>query len=207
MTGIYKITNPKGKIYIGQSIDIENRFKQYLNLHTVKQIKLDRSLIKHGYENHIFEIIEECEESELNNKERYYQEFYDCVNNGLNCKYVQSNEKSGKLSDETKQKIINSLIGRKHSEETKKLIGSYHKNKIISEDTKLKMRNNNLGKILSEEHKRKISESVSKLILNTQTGIFYYSCKEASFIFNIKTSTLRSKLNGIYKNNTDLIYV
>ena len=29
MIGIYKITNPKGKIYIGQSINIENRFKVY----------------------------------------------------------------------------------------------------------------------------------------------------------------------------------
>ena len=29
MIGIYKITNPSGKIYIGQSINIENRKKIY----------------------------------------------------------------------------------------------------------------------------------------------------------------------------------
>jgi group I intron endonuclease len=207
MIGIYKITNPKGKIYIGQSIDIEKRFKQYQNLHTVKQIKLDRSLIKYGYDNHIFELIEECIESELNNRERYYQEYYNSVNNGLNCKYVQSDEKSGKLSKETKTKIIKALIGRKHSEETKKLIGSYHKNKIVSDETREKMRNNNLGKIISDEQKRKVSEKLSKLVLDLSTGIFYYSVKEASYIFNININTLRSKLNGTLKNNTNLIYV
>lgn len=30
--GIYKITNPKGKSYIGQSINIYRRFKEYKNL-------------------------------------------------------------------------------------------------------------------------------------------------------------------------------
>ena len=29
MIGIYKITNPKGKVYIGQSIDINRRFNEY----------------------------------------------------------------------------------------------------------------------------------------------------------------------------------
>ncbi len=32
MIGIYKITNPEGKIYIGQSIDIDRRFKEYKRL-------------------------------------------------------------------------------------------------------------------------------------------------------------------------------
>ena len=29
MIGIYKITSPSGKVYIGQSIDIERRWKKY----------------------------------------------------------------------------------------------------------------------------------------------------------------------------------
>lgn len=29
MKGIYKVTNPKGKVYIGQSSNIENRFNDY----------------------------------------------------------------------------------------------------------------------------------------------------------------------------------
>ena len=49
--------------------------------------------------------------------------------------------------------------------------------------------------------------SNAKLVLNLENGVFFDSCKEASFAHNIKHSTLKSKLNGINKNNTNLIYV
>jgi hypothetical protein len=32
IVGIYKITSPSGKVYIGQSINIERRIKEYKNL-------------------------------------------------------------------------------------------------------------------------------------------------------------------------------
>jgi len=35
--GIYKITSPKGKTYIGQSINIEKRFKEHKNSINKKQ--------------------------------------------------------------------------------------------------------------------------------------------------------------------------
>jgi len=51
--GIYKITSPTGKIYIGQSVDIDRRFRCYVNLHHVKsQRKLHYSLLKHGAKFH-----------------------------------------------------------------------------------------------------------------------------------------------------------
>lgn len=86
MIGIYKITNPKGKIYIGQSISIERRFKAYFNLNCKKQIILYNSFLKYGVKNHIFETICECDISELNDKERYYQDlFLATSSSGLNC--------------------------------------------------------------------------------------------------------------------------
>lgn len=36
MVGIYKITNPKGRIYIGQSVNIEQRKQNYKNFKTNK---------------------------------------------------------------------------------------------------------------------------------------------------------------------------
>ena len=48
MIGIYKITSPSNKIYIGQSIDIEKRFYYYRKLYCLKQVKLYRSFIKIG---------------------------------------------------------------------------------------------------------------------------------------------------------------
>lgn len=91
MIGIYKITNPKNKIYIGQSCDIEKRFKLHINsinnLNDTKT-KLQKSFIKYGIENHIFEIIEECLIDNLNKRELYYQKEYNCVLNGLNGVFV-----------------------------------------------------------------------------------------------------------------------
>jgi hypothetical protein len=76
MIGIYKITNPKGKIYIGQSIHIEKRFDQYKYNITSQQTKLYNSLKKYGYKNHVFEIIEECSLEFLNKKETYWKQHY-----------------------------------------------------------------------------------------------------------------------------------
>ena len=38
--GIYKITSPSGKIYIGQSINIKSRWKYYEKLRCNKQFKI-----------------------------------------------------------------------------------------------------------------------------------------------------------------------
>jgi group I intron endonuclease len=51
MVGIYKITNPKGKIYIGQSVDIEKRKYYYQALHCKKQTMLYNSIKKYGWDN------------------------------------------------------------------------------------------------------------------------------------------------------------
>lgn len=102
MVGIYKIISPNNRIYIGQSVDIEKRFKSYKRLYVKnqKQTKLHRSFIKYGVLNHKFEIVLECKESELNNYERYYQELYNCLEDGLNCNLTSTNDKSGKVSKE-----------------------------------------------------------------------------------------------------------
>ena len=106
MVGIYKITSPSGKIYIGQSVNIEKRFLSYSKLLRCKtQIKLFRSFLKYEVINHKFEIIEECDIELLNERERYYQDLYDVINKGLNCVLQELNGKSGKLSEETKLKI------------------------------------------------------------------------------------------------------
>ena len=44
-----------------------------------------------------------------------------------------------------------------------------------------------------------------KLILCTQTGIFFYSIEDACQAYNLKYSTLFSQLKGRYKNKTNLI--
>jgi group I intron endonuclease len=109
--GIYKITNPKGKIYIGQSEDIYKRWKNYYKLSCNKQIKLYRSLKKYRPKNHKFEILEKCEFENLDCIERYWQDFYDVLNRkkGLNLLLTSCKNKTKKYSKESSIKLSNSL--------------------------------------------------------------------------------------------------
>lgn len=109
MIGIYKVTNPKGKIYIGQSLDIFKRFKTYKGLHCPNQIKLRNSLAKYGVASHTFDVLEECAAEELNRKERYWQDYYNVLNNGLNCILTNTGSKSGRQSQDVIEKRASKL--------------------------------------------------------------------------------------------------
>ena len=84
MIGIYKITNPIGQVYIGQSIDIEKRFYTYKKSLGKGQPNLNQSFLKYGINGHIFEIITLCDRGDLNKIELYYIRLFD-ANNYLNC--------------------------------------------------------------------------------------------------------------------------
>lgn len=107
MIGIYRITNPKGRVYVGQSVDIEKRHKNYQTLANCKsQLKLYRSLVKYGFSNHIFEVVEECKVEELNTTERCWQDFYNVLVEGLNCRLTATKDKSGKCSKESIERRV-----------------------------------------------------------------------------------------------------
>ena len=93
MTGIYKITSPDNLVYIGQSINVKNRIKKYNLKNTINQKKLYQSFILYGIERHVFEIIEECDFSELGVKERYWQIHYNSIENGLNLRLSLGDKK------------------------------------------------------------------------------------------------------------------
>jgi group I intron endonuclease len=109
--GIYKITNPNGKVYIGQSNNIERRFEEHKNIKFSNQIKLKNSILKYGLENHTFEILEECDMSIIDEREIYWISFLKCVELGLNLTY---GGEGGKLSPESelKKRINNSKMSR-----------------------------------------------------------------------------------------------
>jgi len=78
-SGIYRITNKiNGKIYIGSSKDLGNRFIRYFNLSYISTVKnhltISRALIAYGYANFIIEILEYCEIQELLIREQFYMD-------------------------------------------------------------------------------------------------------------------------------------
>ena len=172
MIGIYKITSPSSKIYIGQSVNIEKRKKSYFSMYkrNNQQTVLHRSFLKYGVENHLFEVIEECDIDLLNERERYWQDFYDVLNNGLNCRLTATNDKSGRLNKETIEKLKSRIC----SEETRLKISLKTKGKQLgsenpffgkkhSEETKLKISLSNKGKVPHNKFKKHSEETKSKI--------------------------------------------
>ena len=137
--GIYKITSPTNKIYIGQSINIEGRWINYKSLQCKAQVKLYNSLKKHGPENHIFEIIEECSEDLLLERETYWKEYYKVLEIPSLC--CKMDGKGGRDSEETKNRKSIGNIGKKLSQETINKISKTKKGKPLSEDHKAKVIN------------------------------------------------------------------
>lgn len=90
MIGIYKIQNKLNqKIYIGQSVNIERRFREHCNPAKAKTSgsPIDYAINKTGKENFTFEVIEECAQEELNDRETYWIKYYKSYPKGYNCNY------------------------------------------------------------------------------------------------------------------------
>lgn len=219
MIGIYKITSPSGRVYIGQSISIEKRFNAYKSINCKDQTRLYRSLLKYGVDKHKFEVVVECEENQLNDLERYYQDLYNVVDEkGLNCRLTNSYDRSGKLSEETikrksesVQGLKNPMFGKSHTEEVKILISLKNKGRIQSDEEKLKRSESR--KIFYElnhgpwKGKKGGKAPNAKKVINIKTNIIFDSLVDASQFYGIKYHTLKPKLNGRRKNNTLLKYL
>ena len=148
MVGIYKITNPTNKIYIGQSVDIKHRTKQYKNLNVKSQPAIYNSIKKYGWEKHKFEIIEQCTLELLNEREVYWGNYYNVLSsNGLNCRLGNA---GGKMNEKAKKNISKALTGRKTpwNKERMSKVGKSNKGKARSTDFKNNVRKNNSKPIL-----------------------------------------------------------
>ena len=80
-TGIYKITNIiTDECYIGQAVDVYKRWNEHckcgLGIDTPPGNKLYKAMQEYGLDNFTFELLEECSNSELNEKEKYFIELY-----------------------------------------------------------------------------------------------------------------------------------
>lgn len=86
---IYKITNTlNNKVYIGQTVKtVQKRFTQHKNNSNKEyfsQIVLYKAFNKYGIENFNCEEIEEVPNNKLDEREKYWIEYYDSYFNGYN---------------------------------------------------------------------------------------------------------------------------
>jgi dsDNA-binding SOS-regulon protein len=135
---------------------------------------------------------------------------------------VHKNNKGRKLSQETKEKMSkshmgekNHFYGKKHSEETKKLIGSKSKNRnwfrgyVIKIDEKIFFEiiinltfKQSVFKEISEKYKTKTGQKIGKktiLKFGIKCGVPFRTAKGAKALNNIKDFVINYK-----KNKTEL---
>lgn len=149
--GIYKITcTSNNAIYIGQSTNIEKRWKSYKSLRCQSQSRIYRSLKKYGISNHEFEIIEQCNKVCLTDKEKYWISHFDTfgTSRGMNLKEPG---RGGRLSNETKLKKSLSLKGRPLSEENKKNISIANTGKVRTKEMLFNLSKAHMGIKLKAE--------------------------------------------------------
>ena len=79
--GIYKITNDRNKkSYIGRSTSVRKRLadhiKSAIGISTIANQKIHEVMREEGIWNFTFELIEECDKDKLNEREKYYIDFF-----------------------------------------------------------------------------------------------------------------------------------
>jgi hypothetical protein len=109
-SGIYMFTNKlTNDIYIGQSINLANRFKNYFNISYLKHkesLVFSSALIKYSYSNFSITILEICDISELVTREQYY---FDILKPEYNTLKIAGSSLNQKHTEETKYKFSSSL--------------------------------------------------------------------------------------------------
>jgi group I intron endonuclease len=118
MTGIYKITSPTGKVYIGQTFDSRVRFGTYKRLDRASiGGKLYNSLKKYGVGSHSFAMIHtlpaDVSQPIMNEYERLYiSQYRDCGIELLNLTEGGEGSKGYKHTDEARKIMKAKAAGR-----------------------------------------------------------------------------------------------
>ena len=87
--GIYKITNiDTQRAYIGRSTDIKKRLTEHVkgafNISTIADQEIHRVMGREGIDRFSFEVLEKVEKDKLNEREKYWIDFYQTQSYGYN---------------------------------------------------------------------------------------------------------------------------
>lgn len=191
--GIYKLSwEESGYFYIGQSIDIQNRFNRHK--HLIINNKNKSGFIQNVYNKYgmpSFEILEECLYDDLNAREQHYLDLHF---DDDKCCNLNKNAVSSK--------------GHKYSKETIERIKTLRKDSYKKGED-----HHSFGKKASLESRKRMSEaqkgdksSRARIVLDTQTGVFYNCLKDLTDLYNFNHRNMSRYLSGARKNKTIYIY-
>lgn len=104
--GIYKITNNKNeKVYIGQSQNMYERWKQHRTAlkngnHPNKEMQKDWSKSSRGFR---WDVVEYCSLEKLNEREKYWIDKYNSIEEGYNQGWVPFKRKNENKKTKTRR--------------------------------------------------------------------------------------------------------
>lgn len=160
--GIYCLTSPSGKSYIGQTKALTKRLNSYKNLNCKNQTAIYSALRKYGSENFIFTILEECPIEELNDAEKFWISYFGSMTpRGYNIK-IGGTEIRQKLSLETLLKFRNRQLGKPVSQQTRDRISKSNMGKKLSQESINKISKSHTGKKQTKEHNNSVAEAERK---------------------------------------------
>lgn len=190
MVGIYKITSPSGKVYIGQSWDIDRRLREYKCLRGINGI-LKSSVIKYGFDSHEIKVLHELpSDVEQDVLDKYEQLYMDVFRDAGFCLMnLRGAGSRGKHCQETRIKMSDSAIGKKMSQQARMKLSVAKKGKPIlnkenygkywrgrkkdSADIQNRAKINT-GKTRTEESKSRMRESRNEWLKNNQDKLKDY---------------------------------
>lgn len=203
LCGIYYIKNlVNNKYYVGQSINIERRWKdEKKRLSSDKKAwntHLQNAWKMYGEDNFEFDIIEECLPAQLDDREVYWISFYDSFNSGYNQSAGGGGCRGVKFTEEHRKKISQSIkntmnverlreqreqywsIPEKHQECSRRMIEWW--NDPANKELMSGCNNKNYGQKRDwwAEKYSGINSSNHKCCIQIETGMFYCTITDAS---------------------------
>ena len=209
--GIYEILNKSdNKRYVGSSTSIENRRAQHFaylrgNYHPNRH--LQSAFNKYGEENFKFTILEQCDETTILDREKYYISIFSVLDDKFGYNLAPEpgcGSRGFKWSDKSKFKLSNSLkqlyaTGKRQPRKTR-----------LSVEAKLK-----ISKSLKEQHnsgsrehcKQLIGKKNSCPIYCHQTSKIYDSCTLAAKELGLSNGNISSVLTGRRRHTKGYTFV
>ena len=159
--GVYCFTlKGTSKRYVGSSNNIRKRLTNHASQARCGNLScLYKSIRKYGMESFELTLLEECEQSRLLEREKFWIDFYGSAESGgLNTHAHPTATYSRKISDVTRKRIGDSSRGRRHSRESKIKISLALKGRKHSAETIAKISLAKKGKAPSREQVLRTAE-------------------------------------------------
>jgi group I intron endonuclease len=194
--GIYRISSPSGKCYIGQSVDVSRRIYEHKNnlsngRHDNQM--LQRAFGKYGRDGLVFEqIFCVFSPDDLTEFEQY---FMDTENSEYNICPAAGSTRGLKLSAETRAKMSAALTGKQRSADHSAKLSAALKGKLPSAETRAKLSAARKGKQLSADHIAKLSAALKGKRHSEETRAKISAAKKGK----MPSSETRAKIGAAHK--------